>query len=81
MDGSDLLGPGSATTKSTTPARYVKDLAPIDSKDHKAFRNLWHMTIGKIGKTTVNNASVRYIIYLSRIWAVFFLLLFSLKQC
>ena len=63
MDGSDLLGPGAATTKSTTPARYVKDLALIDSKYHKAFRNLWRMTVGKLGKTfTVSNASVRYIV-------------------
>ena len=68
MDGSDLLGPGSATTKSTTPARYVKDLALIDSKYHKAFRNLWRMTVSKIGKAfTVSNASVRYIVSTYRV--------------
>ena len=41
MDGSDFLGPGSATTKSTSPARYLKDLALIDSTYHKTFRSLW----------------------------------------
>ena len=68
MDGSDLLGPGSATTKSTTPARNVKDLALINSKYHKAFKNLWRMTVGKIGKTfTVSNVSVRYIVSTYRV--------------
>ena len=68
MDGSNLLKPGSVTTKSTSPARYLKDLTLIDSKYHKAFRNLWRMTAGKIGKTfKASNASVQYIISTYRV--------------
>ena len=51
VGASDLLGPGSATTKFTSPARYLTDLTLLDSRYHKAFRNLWRMTVGKLGKT------------------------------